>query len=125
MTYSDLLGCYSIKLARRNQYILICYYYDINAILAEVLPSRSGACINKGVQKLLDTLTTSEHNPNLHIIDNEACGILKKTLLKRNISYHLVPLHIHIGNDSERAIHTSEDQFIAGLCSTDPKNSAQ
>ena len=81
LTYSDLAGCYPIKSARRNQYILICYDYDSNAILKEALPSRSGACINKGVQKLLDILTTAGNYPKLHIMDNEVCDILKNDLL--------------------------------------------
>ena len=87
MTYSDLAGRYPIKSSRGNQYILIFYDYDIKSILEESLPSRSGACINKGVQKILDTLKTSGHKPEIHIIDNEACDILKKTLPKKKISY--------------------------------------
>ena len=91
VTYSDLADCYPIKSAHGNKYILICYYYDSNAILAESLPSGSGTCINKGFQKLLDALTTARHNPKLHIMDNESFDILKKTRLKRNISHHIFP----------------------------------
>ena len=98
MTYSDLAGSYPINSASENRYILICYDYDSNAILAESLPYRSGACIYKGVQKILDTLTTYGHNTKLHIIDNEACDLLKKNFLKQKISYQLVPPHIHFRN---------------------------
>ena len=58
-------------------------------------------------------------------MDNEACGILNKTLPKQNIPYQLHPMHIHIRNATERAIQTFKDHFIAGLCSTDPKCPAQ
>ena len=124
MTYSDLAGCYPIKSEHGNQYILICYDYDSNTILAEALPSRSDACINKGVQKLPGTLTTAGHKPNIHIIDNKAFDLLKKTLLKQNISYQLVTLHIHTRNTVERDIQNLKDHFIGGICSTDPKYSA-
>ena len=65
MNYSDLEFCYLINSSCGNQHILICYDYDSNAILAEAVPSRSGARINKGVQKslthsqLLDTSPSS------------------------------------------------------------------
>ena len=104
MTLSDLAGCYPIKSARGNQYILICYDYDSNAILSEALQSISGACINKRVQNLLDTLITAGHNINLHIIDNEAYDIPKKNLLNQEISYQIVTLHTHLQNAVERFI---------------------
>ena len=106
MTYFDLAGLYPIKSARGNYYILICYDYDSNVILVEALPSISGACVNKGVQKLLDTIATAGPNPKLDIMDKETCYLLKKTLLQLKISYQLVPLHIHIQNAAERAIQT-------------------
>ena len=87
VTHPYLAGRYPIKSARGNQYILIYYDYNSNAILSDALLSISGTCIKKGVQNLLDTLTTAGHKPKLHIIDNEACDLLKKTLLKQKISY--------------------------------------
>ena len=104
MTYSYLAGCYPIKSAHGNQYILICYEYYSNTVLSESLPSISGAYINKRVQKLLETLTTSGHNPKLRIIYNEFYYLLKKTLLQQNISYQIVPLHIHRRIAAERSI---------------------
>ena len=125
VTYSDLSGRYLIKLARVNPYILICYNYDSSAILVEALPSRSDARINKGVQKFLDTLTTAGHNPKIRIIDNEACDLLKQTILKQNISYQIVHLYIYLRNSAEISIQTFKDNFITGLCSTDLKYPSQ
>ena len=125
MAHLDLAGCYPINTARRNQYILICYYYDSNVILVEAFPFRSGACINKGVQKLLDILTTAGKYPKIHIMDNEACDLLKKTLFKQKISYQLVPQHTSLRNAAERAIQNFKYQFIASLCSNDPKYLSQ
>ena len=111
----DIAGRYPINSAHGNQCILVCYDYDSNAILTEALPSISVTCINKGVQKLLDTLTTAGQNPKLQIMDNEAFDILKNILLKRKIHYQIFPPYIHRRNSSKRAIQTFKDHFIAGL----------
>ena len=58
-------------------------------------------------------------------MDNEACDILKKTLLQQKISYQLVPLYIHCWNFAERAIQTPKYHFIAGLCAIYPKYPSQ
>ena len=83
LIYSDISGIYPIKSTRGNQYTLVYYNYDRNAILTEALPSRSGPCINKGVHKLLDKLKTSGPKPNIQIMDNEACDLLKNTLPRK------------------------------------------
>ena len=54
---------------RQSIYIYFCYDYDSNTILTETLPSISGACINKGVQKLPGILVTAGKN-KLQIIEN-------------------------------------------------------
>ena len=75
--------------------------------------------------KIIYILTTAGQKPNLQIMENEACDILKKTILKKNIPYQIVPLNINIRNAYERAIQTFKDYFIAGFCSTGPKYPAQ
>ena len=47
---------------------------------------------------MLIVLTTSVHQPNLRILDNEAPPSLKQGFLNNNIKYQLVPLHIHKQN---------------------------
>ena len=106
VTYSDIAGRYPIKSAHRNQYILICYDYDRNTILTEALPFRSGACINKEVQRLLATLTTSGHKPKLQTMDNEACYLLKNNLLKKKSLTISPPCIFICQNPSEIAIQT-------------------
>ena len=86
---------------------------------------RSDACIKKGVQNLLDTLTTAGHKPKIQIMDNEACDILKKTLLNKNILYQIIPPHIHLWNAAKTSIQTFKDHYISGLWSTDPRYSPQ
>lgn len=120
MSYSDLTGRYPVKSARGNQYLIVLYDYDSNAILVEPLKTRNAAEIKTGVIKLLDVLAKSGHTPKLHIMDNEASAALKQSLLKYKVNYQLVPPHVHRRNAAERAIQTFKAHFIAGLCSTDP-----
>jgi hypothetical protein len=51
---------------------------------------------------MLTTFSTSSHAPKLHILDNEASSILKKSLLKNKIQYQLVSPHIHRRNAAEQ-----------------------
>ena len=120
-TYSDLCGRYPVKSSRGNQYILVCYDYDSNAILAEPIQTRAAANITNALKLMLDNLTKAGAPPQIHIMDNEASNLLKHALLKRKIKYQLVPPHIHRRNMAERAIQTFKAHFIAGLCTTDPK----
>ena len=53
---------------------------------------------------MLFILTTSGHQPNLHIFDNEAQYTIKQGLLKNKIKYQLLPPHLHILNADEYAI---------------------
>jgi len=122
-TYSDLCGRYPVKSSRGNQYILVCYDYDSNAILvAEPIQTRAAANMINAFKTMLDNLlTTAGAPPKFHIMDNEASNLLKHALFKRKIKYQLVPPHIHRINMVERAIQTFKAHFIAGLCTTDPK----
>jgi hypothetical protein len=95
MTYSELAGQCPIRSSRGNQYILVGYDYDSNAILTELIKSRAAGDINKGVTNIIDTLTQSGHRPHLHILDNEASDLLKHSLLKYKIQYQLLPPHAH------------------------------
>ena len=96
MTYSDLTGRYTIILSRSDQYIVICYYYDNNIIQSTPTKTRNAAKIRDATMSMLSTLTTSVHQPNLHILDNDSSSSMKQGLLKNKIKYHLVPLHLHI-----------------------------
>ena len=53
-------------------------------------------------------------------MDNEASTELKTAMTDNEISYQLVPPHVHRANLSERAIQTFKAHFKAGLASLDP-----
>jgi len=86
-TYSDLCGRYPVKSSRGNQYILVCYDYDTNAILAEPIQTRAAANISNALEKMLDVLKKAGSPPQVHIMDNEASALIKHALLKRKTKY--------------------------------------
>ena len=94
-TYSDLTGGYPIILSHGNQYIVICYNYDTNIIQEVLTKTRNAAEIQDYTISILTTLTTSGNQSNIQILDNTASSSINQGLLKNNIKYQLVPLHLH------------------------------
>ena len=94
------------------------YDYDSNSILGQPMKSRTGNEILRAFTKILKECGIT---PKLHRLDNECPAILKSYMKKENISYQLVPPHIHRRNAAEKAISTFKDHFIAGLANASPK----
>ena len=69
---------------------------------------------------MLSTSTILGHQPNIHILDNEASYIIKQGFINNKIKYHLVPPHLHGRNASERAIQIFKARFITCLCAANP-----
>ena len=97
-THSELYRCYPLKSSQGNQYIVVCYDYNSNAILAEPIQTRAAANITNAVEKMLTQLTIAGALPKIHIMENEA------SKLKCKVKYELVTLHIHWQTIVERAI---------------------
>ena len=53
--------------------------------------------------------------PNLHILDNECSGEMKTMLKEKQVTFQLVPPHIHRRNAAERATRTYKHHLIANL----------
>ena len=124
-TYSDLAGRYPFTSSCGNQYIVILYYYDNNSIQAMPNKTRNTEEIRDTPMSMLSTLTNIRHQPNTHILDNEASSIIKQGLLKHKIQYHWHPPHLHIRNVAERAIQMFKANFITCLCAAYPNYPAK
>ena len=85
--YVDLTGRFPYRSSRGNQYFLVIYDYDSNAILAEVLKNRTAGEIKHGFMKLNSILSNCGCQPKLYILDNEASNALKNGLTKHMIDY--------------------------------------
>ena len=118
--YIDLTGRFPYTSSRGNQYILIGYHYDANAIIAEPLKSRQTAEITKAWSIINEKFTTAGVQPHTYVIDNEASTHLKAAMTKKQIEYQLVPPHNHRANLAERAIQTFKKHFKAGLATCNP-----
>ena len=57
--------------------------------------------------------------PSIYIIDNKASHELKTALKKKQLTYQLVPPHVHRRNAVERAISTYKNHLLAILAGAD------
>jgi hypothetical protein len=118
-SYSDLTGRFPCKSDRGNQYVLVLYVYDDNAILVEPVKNRSESEQVKAYKSLLERANKGSQL-KMHWMDNEASKAVKDVLVNTyKLTYQLVPPHIHRRNAAERAIRTFKNHFIAGLSSVD------
>ena len=118
--YMDLTGRFPHKSSSGNEYILIIYDYDNNAILAEALKSRKGAEIKRGWKVLHEQLKTRGNDPNIYVLDNECSSHLKSAMTEESIDWQLATPYLHRTNAAERAIRTFKNHFLAGLATTHP-----
>lgn len=117
--YTDQTGKFITPSSTGNNYMLILYDYDSNAILCEAFKSRNATDILQAYTTLHKKLCSVGLKPQLQRLDNECSDILKQYMTEQDIDYQLVPPHVHRQNAAERAIRTFKNHFIAGLCSVD------
>ena len=118
-TYIDLTGKFVAASSMGNNYILIIYDYDSNAILAIPLKNRRAESILQAYKTGHAHLCAAGCKPKLQRLDNEASQALQEFLTNENVDFQLVLPHLHHRNAAEWAIQTFKNHFIAGLCSTD------
>jgi len=102
-----------------NNFILIIYNYDSNAILTEVLKMCRADSILEVYKCGHAQPCTTGLCPKLQCLDNKVSCALQEFMTDETIDFQLVPPHIHCHNTTECAICTFKNHFIAGLCSTD------
>ena len=69
--YTDQTGRFQIS-SQGNQYIHIAYVYDINAIIATPIKSRTGGAILEAHKNVIEKLERRGFKPKTHWLDNEA-----------------------------------------------------
>jgi hypothetical protein len=90
--YTNQTGRFITPSSNGNNYLLILYDYDSNAILAEPLKDRTGTTIlAAGYQKLHAALSTAGLRPQLQRLNNE-CSIALKKSSKNPSTSNLFPL---------------------------------
>ena len=117
---TDQTGRFPVRSSKGNQYIMVAYVRDANAILAIPIKNRSETTLVAAYSTLYEDLTNKGLQPLIQICDNECPRALKKFLLHKQINLQLVPPYDHRTNPAEKAIDTFKSHFIAGLSSLPP-----
>jgi hypothetical protein len=118
--FSDQSGRFLIPSSAGNQYVVLVYDVDSNAILTEAIPNRLAASIRNGYRKIHNRLVRAGCRPRLQRMDNECSDMLKDFMEEESIDYQIVAQSAHYRNIAERCMRTWKNHFIAGLCSLDP-----
>jgi hypothetical protein len=89
--YTDQTCRFPVVSNKGNQYIMILYDYDSNAILAQPIKDRTAPELLKAFQVMEQELVAGGLKPKLMKLDNEASTLLKTYLHQQNITFQLVP----------------------------------
>ena len=106
MISTDQTGRFLIVSQQRNQYMMVLYNYDSNAILAEGCKTRTATELTETYNKLYNRLTRSGIVPVIQRIDNEVSKILIESIESKKLKYQLASPHDYCLNSAERAIQT-------------------
>ena len=109
--YSDQTGKFPYTSSRGHKYLLIIYDYDSNAILQQPLKTKTAGELTKAWTILHKKLSIGGSQPEIYILDNEFSTEMKTNMETYNVTYQLVPPHIHRRNAAERAIKHSNIIF--------------
>ena len=98
LAYTDLTERFPYRSSRGNQYIMVAYSYDKNAILEKAINNRSASSIPLAWKHQHDKLYIAGVKPETWVLDNEILALLMNTMKDNEKSYQLVPPHIHRAN---------------------------
>ena len=124
--YTDDTGKFPVRSRTGNQYIMVAYHCDSNAILAVPFTLRKDQHRLQAYDKIMQQLTDRGMIVDLQILDNEASAAYKRIITtKCEVTFQLAPPHIHRRNSAERAIRTFKANFLsilAGVANEYPQN---
>ena len=114
--YTDYTGRFPVISRKVNQYIMVAYHCDSNAVLVVPFKTRKDKDRMAAYNTIMQRLKDRDMIVNLKILDNEASKEYKMLIkVKWNINHQLVPSHIHRQNEAERAIQSFKAHFISIL----------
>eukprot|EP00804_Cyclotella_cryptica_P028661 CCRYP_008183-RA/>CCRYP_008183-RA protein AED:0.20 eAED:0.05 QI:0/0/0/0.66/1/1/6/0/1274 len=122
--FTDDMGRFPVRSRSGNQYLMLAYHCDTNAILVEPFQSRHDRHRIPAYNKLMGRLTARTHTVDHQVLDNEASAEYRWVITEDwNCSYQLVPPNVHRRNIAECTIQTFKVHFLsilAGLPSAFP-----
>ena len=117
---TDQTGRFPVRSSRGNQYLMVAYVRDANAILAVPIKNRNESSLVEAYNQIYDKLSFAGLKPIVQICDNECPRALKNFLKQKSITLQLVPPYDHRTNPAEKAIGTFKSHFLSGLASLPP-----
>ena len=100
----NLTGRFPYQSSRGNNYMMVAYHYDGNAIRIEPLKNRQAGTIVDAWTKINATFAAAGAQPNTYILDNECSVDLKAAFGINGISFQRVLPACHRDNSAEWAI---------------------
>ena len=104
MTYMDLCGKFPYRSRSGNEYMLVSYNYQANAILVEPIKNKQAKTMTDAWRKMMKQFEHVGVKPTCCVIDNEKSEELIDAFSKYKIGYKLVAPHTHRANKAERTI---------------------
>ena len=84
--YTDLTGRFQYRSSRGNEYVLVAYHYDANAILATPVRNRQKETLVTAWSTLNRRFSAAGVQPTTYIMDNECSDDMRNALEKQKIS---------------------------------------
>ena len=79
---TNLTGRFPYPSSRGNNYILLAYHYDANAILVTALKNRNATTITLAWETLNTCFQQAGTQPTMYILDNECSHDFKNAFMK-------------------------------------------
>ena len=117
---TDQTGRFPVRSKSGNNYIMVLYDYDANAIIGEPIPDRTTTTLQKAFLVLFNKIKLKGYKPSVIRLDNEISKDHLSLLEHVGLKVQLIPPYEHRQNLAERAIQTYKNHFIAGLSGADP-----
>eukprot|EP00804_Cyclotella_cryptica_P028768 CCRYP_018720-RA/>CCRYP_018720-RA protein AED:0.37 eAED:0.37 QI:0/0/0/1/0/0.25/4/0/1148 len=118
--FTDDTGRFHPRARSGNQYIMIAFHSDTNAILVRPFPTKHDVHRIAAYQDIHVRLCNANRKPMVHIMDNEASLAFRQAITSNGSTFQLVPPYVHRRNAAERAIRTFKDHFLAILAGAAP-----
>jgi hypothetical protein len=119
IVYSDQTGRLPHPSNTGNNYIMLVYDHDSNAILLRAYKNKTAPVLTATMKEIYTVLSKGGCKPQFHRLDNECPKELQDFLEQSGTSYQLTPPNDHRTNAAERAIRTAKNHLQAGWHSTD------
>ncbi|KAL7475350.1 hypothetical protein ACHAW6_001271 [Cyclotella cf. meneghiniana] len=114
------MGRFSTSSCSGNQYIMLAYHCNSNAILVEPFQLHHDCHCIAAHDCIMTRLCDKGHILEHQILDNEASKAYRHSITQDwNATFQLIPPNVHCTNVAERTIQTFKGHFLSILAGID------